>query len=65
MSELAGKGLAKEFVSAVCVVAIIVEEIFAMVGEISGQVNNANEVAVQLRGKFEELGLNLVEEPAL
>ena len=64
MSELAGKGLAKEFVSAVGVVAIIVEEIFAMVGEISGQVNNANEVAVQLRGKFEELGLNLVEEPA-
>lgn len=65
MSELAGEGLAKEFVSAVGVVAIIVEEIFAMVGEISGQVNNANEVAVQLRGKFEELGSNLVEEPAL
>ena len=65
MSELAGKGLAKEFVAAVGVVAIIVEEIFAMVGEISGQVNNANEVAVQLRGKFEELGSNLVEEPAL
>ena len=65
MSEFAGEGLRQEFVSAVGVVAIIVEEIFAMGGEISGQVQNANEVAVQLGGEFEEFGSNLVEEPAL
>ena len=63
--EFAGEGLSQEFVSPVGVVAIVVEEIFGMVGKISRQVHNADEVAVQLGGEFEEFGSNLVEEPAL